>query len=73
MSAEELWILGFVAVIPFADLRGAGGPIPWWGRFSMIGVSLVLAGILAGTFLSLGRPTARSHLKLLQSAGSTGA
>jgi hypothetical protein len=61
-----LWFVGFVAVIPFADLRGEQGPVPWWGRVYMACVSLALAGILAGAFLSLGRSTARNYFGFLQ-------
>jgi hypothetical protein len=61
-----LWFLGFSALIPFADLRGEHGPVPWEGRIYMIGVSLVLAAILAGGFIALGRPTARSYFGSLQ-------
>jgi hypothetical protein len=60
------WFLAFIAVIPFADLRGEQGPVPWWGRVYMICVSLVLGGILAGAFVSLGRETARSYFGLRQ-------
>jgi hypothetical protein len=56
-----LWFLGFIAVIPFADLHGEQGPVPWWGRVYMVGVSLILAGILAGAFAALGRPAARGY------------
>jgi hypothetical protein len=59
------WFLAFVAVIPFADLRGDHGPVPWYGRVWMVCVSLMLAGILASAFQSLGRPTARSYFGLL--------
>jgi hypothetical protein len=67
----SLWFLGFIAVIPWADLHGEPGPVPWWGRLYMIGVSLVLAGILAGGFVALGRPAARSYFGSLQPKGRT--
>jgi hypothetical protein len=60
------WFLAFVAVIPFAHLRGDHGPVPWYGRVWMVCVSLVLAGILAAAFRSLGRPTARTYFGLLR-------
>src|SRR5438128_1748306 len=67
-----LWFLAFVAVIPFADLRGAQGPVPWWGRLYMVGVSLVLAGILASGFWSLGQRTARAYFGLVPPPGHCG-
>jgi hypothetical protein len=67
----SLCFLGFIAVIPWADLHGEQGPVPWWGRLYMIGVSLVLGGILAGGFVALGRPAARSYFGPLQPKGST--
>jgi hypothetical protein len=65
-ALAALWFLGFVAVIPFADLRSEQGSVPWDGRLYMIGVSLVLGGILAGGFLTLGRPAARSYFGSLR-------
>jgi hypothetical protein len=59
------WFLAFVAVIPFADLRGDSGPVPWYGRVWMVCVSLVLAGILASAFQSLGRPATRDFFRWL--------
>lgn len=60
-----LLFLGFVAVIPFASLRGHGGvPVPWQGRVYMACVSLVFAGVLAGAFWSLGRPETRNYFGL---------
>src|SRR5689334_4868663 len=56
-----VWFLGFAVLIPFANLHSEPGPVPWWGRVYMICVSLALAGILAGGFLSLGRSAARSY------------
>lgn len=64
-----LWFLGFVVVIPFADLRGPGGPVPWYGRVYMAGVSLVFAGIVAATFWSLGRPEARRYFGIGEPPG----
>lgn len=64
-----LWFLGLVAVIPFGDLHGPGGPVPWYGRAYMIGVSLAFAGILAAAFWSLGRPETRGYFGLLRPAG----
>jgi hypothetical protein len=58
-----LWFLGFVAVIPFAKLQSNGVSVPWQGRVYMVCVSLVLAGVLAGAFWSLGRPETRSYFR----------
>lgn len=63
-AAGVLWFLAWVAVIPFGDIRGPGGPAPWYGRVYMICVSLVFAAILAGAFRSLGRPEARDYFRL---------
>ena len=49
-----LWFVVFVAVIPFADLRGEDGPVPWYGRVYMACVTLAFAGIAAGVYWSLG-------------------
>jgi hypothetical protein len=69
-AVSGLWFLVFVAVIPFADLRGEGGPVPWYGQVYMAGVSLVFAGILAGAFWSLGRPETRNYFGLVPMAAS---
>jgi hypothetical protein len=58
-----LWFLVFVAVIPFADLRGQEGPVPWYGRIYMAGVSSVFAGVAAGAYWSLGRAEARRYFQ----------
>lgn len=60
-----VWFLGFAALIPVLDLRSDQGPVPWWGRIYMIVVSLGLASILTGGFLSLGQPSARGYFRLL--------
>jgi len=57
--------LGFAVLIPFADLHAEQGPVPWWGRLYMICVSLILAGLLSGGFLSLSGPPARNYFGLL--------
>lgn len=49
-----LWFLAFAAIVPFAELRTEGVPVPLWGRAWMIGVSFALAGILAAAFHALG-------------------
>jgi hypothetical protein len=68
-ALASLWFLGFVALIPFADLRGEGGPVPWYGRIYMACVSLVFAGVAAGAYWSLGRPEARSYFGLTRQEG----
>jgi hypothetical protein len=72
-AVAALWFLGFVAVIPFADLRGEGGPVPWYGRVYMVCVSLVFAGVAAGAYWSLGRPEARGYFGLTRQAGAAAA
>lgn len=66
-----LWFLGFLTVIPFADLQSDGAPVPWHGRVYMAGVTVTLAGILVGAFWSLGRPETRNYFGLLRTKGST--
>jgi hypothetical protein len=61
-----LWFVAWVPLIPFADVRGEDGPVPWYGRLFMIGVSLAFAGVSAGASWSLGHPTARSYFGLLR-------
>ncbi|MFO0966874.1 MAG: hypothetical protein U0793_14975 [Gemmataceae bacterium] len=56
-----LWFVGFIAVIPFADLRGESGPTPWYGRIYMACVSLAFAAIFAGAYWSLGRAESRTY------------
>jgi hypothetical protein len=68
-----LWFVGFVALIPFVDLRGEGGPGPWYGRIVMACISLGFAGISAGAFWSLGRPDARNYFGRIRTEGSEAA
>ena len=68
-----LWFLGFVVVIPFADLKTDGVPVPWYGRIYMACVSLVFAGILAGAFWSLGRPETRNYFGRVRTEGRAAA
>jgi hypothetical protein len=65
-AVAALWFLAFMALIPFAELRAEHGPVPWYGRVWMIGVSLVLAGILTGGYRSLGSRTARDYFGFRQ-------
>jgi hypothetical protein len=66
-----LWFVGFVALIPFSDLRTEEGPVPWYGRIVMACISLVFAGISAGAFWSLGRPDARNYFGRLRTESET--
>jgi hypothetical protein len=66
-----LWFLGFAAVIPFADLKGAEGPVPWWGRLYMIAVSLALASVLIAAFRALGRPQTRQYFGVERQTAAT--
>ena len=59
-----LWFVGFLALIPFADLQSEAGPVPWYGRLYMACVTLAFAGIMAGAFRSLGRAETRSYFGL---------
>lgn len=56
-----LWFVGFIFILPFANLRGASGPTPWYGRLYMAAVTLVFAGISAYVFHCLGRADARKY------------
>ncbi|MBI3465009.1 MAG: hypothetical protein HY000_18425 [Planctomycetes bacterium] len=56
-----LWFVGFTALIPFVDLRSNDGPVPFWGRMYMVGVSLAFAAIAAYAFRALGQPEARRY------------
>jgi len=65
-ALSTLWFATFIAVIPFADLRTGGVPVPWYGRLYMAGVTLVFASISAYAFHSLGRHEARRYFGLVQ-------
>jgi hypothetical protein len=60
-----LWFLGFLVVIPFAPLQGDGGPVPWYGRLYMAGVTLAFASILGGAYWSLGQSATGRYFGLL--------
>jgi hypothetical protein len=60
-AVATLWFVAWVPLIPFADVRGEDGPVPWYGRLFMIGMCLAFAGVSAGAFWSLGRPEARTY------------
>lgn len=65
-----LWFLGFVAMIPFANLQAEGVPVPWSGRVYMICVSLAFATMLASAYWSLGRPETRNYFGLMRTNGA---
>lgn len=69
-ALATLWFAGFMAAIPFADIRRSGELIPWWGRLYMAGVTLVFAGVSAYVFHSLGRADARKFFGLSHQARS---
>ena len=56
-----VWFLGFLLMIPFAQLQSEGVPTPWYGRLYMAGVTLVFAGVLASAFWNLGLAETRSY------------
>jgi hypothetical protein len=68
-AASTLWFVGFLAVIPFADLHGNDGPAPWWGRIYVAGVTLVFASISAYVFHALGRAEARNYFGMARNGG----
>jgi hypothetical protein len=61
-----LWFLLFLAVLPIAPLRGDGGPVPWYGRLYMAGVTLAFANILACAYWWLGQSETRRYFALLR-------
>jgi hypothetical protein len=65
-AIAAVWFLGFIVLIPFANLQSAGQPVPWQGRLYMTAVSLVFASIAIHAFRSLGRTDARKHFGLTQ-------
>jgi hypothetical protein len=60
-GVAALWFLAWLPLIPFADLRNDNGPVPWYGRLFMAGVTIAFACVSAGAFWSLGDRTARSY------------
>ncbi len=58
-----LWFVAFMVLIPFADLRTDGVPVPWRGRLYMIGVSLCFASIAAYAFRSLSLSEAKKYFE----------
>lgn len=63
-----LWFVGFIAVIPFINLRSGSEAVPWYGRVYMAGISLLFASISAYAFVSLGRAEARRYFGSLDNA-----
>lgn len=53
------WFTVFLLMVPFVQLRGSGGAVPWWGRIYVATVTLVFASISIYAFRSLGRNEAR--------------
>jgi hypothetical protein len=66
-----VWFLGFLVLVPFAPLQADGVPAPWYGRVWAAGVTVVLAGILASAFRSLGSPEARRYFGVIRSGSGT--
>lgn len=56
-----IWFFGFAIVLPFADVRGNGVPVPPWGRAWMIGVTLVFLAVAVYVFRVLGYAQSRSY------------
>ncbi len=64
-AMSTFWFVGFIALIPFVEVRGSGGAaVPWWGRVYMAAVTLVFAGVSAYAFHALGRGDARRFFSL---------
>jgi hypothetical protein len=63
-----LWFAVFSVLIPFVDLRGSDGPVPWWGRLYMIAVSLLFASIAGCVLFALGRTETRAWFGVLRPA-----
>lgn len=66
-AVGTLWFLGFLVIIPFVPLQTDGIPVPWYGRVWVAGVTVVLAGIFATMFRSLGDPEARRYFGVFRS------
>jgi len=62
------WFLGFIAILPLADLRTEGVPVPWYGRIYMAGVSLFFAAVMAAAYRMLGQ---RDTTDFFRRSGST--
>lgn len=58
-----LWFAVAIVLIPFADLRTEGVPVPWQGRMYMAAVCLFFASVAACAFRSLGRAEARQYFE----------
>lgn len=66
-----VWFGVFVLLIPFVELRGSTGPVPWYGRVYMIGVSTIFAGIAAYVFHALGRSETKNYFGMPKQASVT--
>lgn len=60
-ALATLWFLAWVPLIPFGDVRGEGGPVPWYGRLFMMDVCVAFSLVSAAAFWSLGHPAARAY------------
>lgn len=65
-----LWFLGFAVIIPFANLRTDGVPVPWYGRIYMTAVTLAFAAVFAAAFRSLNGADARGYFRLTPASGA---
>lgn len=72
-SLAALWFLAWVPLIPFGDVRGQDGPVPWYGRLFMMGVCMAFALVSAAAFWSLGHPTARAYFAFAPRHGNAAA
>jgi hypothetical protein len=61
-----LWFLLFLAMLPIAPLQGDGGPVVWYGRLYMAGVTLAFANNLACAYWWLGQSETRRYFGLLR-------
>ncbi|HZV36300.1 MAG TPA: hypothetical protein VFB72_17115 [Verrucomicrobiae bacterium] len=66
----SIWFAGVLVMIPFAHLRGNGGPAPWWGKIYAECMTLAFIAGSAGVFRSLGGPEARKFYGIGHIAGA---
>jgi hypothetical protein len=66
-----VWFSVFVLLIPFVEMRGSSGPVPWYGRVYMIGVSTIFASIAAYVFHALGRAETKTYFGMPEKASVT--
>ena len=60
-ALSVLWFCGFLLLIPFANLRTDGIPVPWQGRLYMAALTFFFASIAGYAFQSLGRPNTKEY------------